>query len=114
MTANATRRTCGAIQRYVKSRECAVILMPANYTASHIWPQPRRQHCASPPPGSSSGYPRYFPVLQPTPPGGQVGMGFPSACSRGGLENVLNNTMEVARNQNSFFTMHLLCEGFAP
>lgn len=52
--------------------------------------------------------------LQVFVPVGQMGGGFPSACNRTGVETVFSNTMAVARTQNRFFTMQLLCEGFAP
>jgi hypothetical protein len=52
--------------------------------------------------------------LQPNLFGGQVGKGFPSAFTSGGFENVLKTTNDVASSQTSFFTMLLLCEGFAP
>jgi hypothetical protein len=46
--------------------------------------------------------------LHPVFPVGQVGGGEPSALSRNGVERVPNNRIDVARKQNSLFTVHLL------
>jgi len=47
-------------------------------------------------------------------PDGQLGDDPPSACSRGGTDNELSNMAVTAIHHRSFFTMQLLCEGFAP
>jgi hypothetical protein len=46
--------------------------------------------------------------LHPSWPVGQSGGGVPSAFNRIGVENAANNTIDVAKNQKSLFTVHLL------
>jgi len=47
-------------------------------------------------------------------PGGHCGGGPPSALITVGVTNVPSSTIAVLRIHSSLFTVHLLCEGFAP